>query len=441
MTWSATNGFSCLSCAQATFNGNASANYFISSTLNGCVAKDTVRISVNATPTLSVVSPISVCIGDTIRLSANSNTSVTWNPSTGLSCSNCLRPLAQVLSHQVYHITAGVAGCSATDSVVVNVKPLPTLTVSNDTEVCYGNTIYLFASSSGVMSWYLSSGIVCNNCPQVGFMDSVNTTFYVTAVGANTCITHDSVVIKVDRKIPFPKLKDSTICVGAIVHIILSNAQQYTWRPLISNCNTCNNVFLSPTKNTTYAIIETNGKCIDSTHFKINLRKVFVNAGNDTLIAQNTTAQLHASGATNYSWQSNTTLSNTAIYNPVANPLNTTTYVVTGNDNFGCKATDTVIVFVSALCGSIVAPNAFSPNDDNKNDVFKLISQDFASIKYFRIYNRWGQQVFETTNINDGWDGKFNNTPQPVDVFVYYVQLDCPTLNNPIIKGNITLVR
>ncbi len=440
MVWNATNGFSCNGCTQTNFSGATTTNYYISSTLNSCVAHDTIRISVQPLPTLTVVSPVSVCQADTIRLSANSNASVSWNPTAGLSCGNCLQPLAQVVSNQVYHITAGITGCAITDSVIINIKPLPTLTVSNDTEVCYGNTISLFANSNGIISWYLLAGIVCNNCSQVGFMDSVNTTFYVKTVGANGCQSHDSVKIKVDRKIPFPRLNDTTICAGATLNIVLNNAPQYTWLPTI-NCGICNPVLLSPTNNTTYTIIETNGKCIDSTHFKINLRKVVVNAGNDTLIAQNTTAQLHASGAANYIWQSNPSLSNIVINNPVASPITTTTYVVTGNDNFGCTATDTVVVFVSALCGSIIAPNAFSPNADGKNDVFKLLTTDFASIKYFRIYNRWGQKVFETTNINEGWDGMFNNQLQPLDVFVYYVQLDCPMQNNPIIKGNITLVR
>jgi gliding motility-associated-like protein len=84
--------------------------------------------------------------------------------------------------------------------------------------------------------------------------------------------------------------------------------------------------------------------------------------------------------------------------------------------------------------------NAFSPGSES-NPVFKVSHLGTASLRSFRIYDRWGVKVFETSNINEGWDGTFNGAPQPLGVYVYTVEAQT-NLGKPFIKqGNVTLLR
>ncbi len=145
----------------------------------------------------------------------------------------------------------------------------------------------------------------------------------------------------------------------------------------------------------------------------------------------------------NYSWQYDETLSDTSIFNPSATPLQTTAYYLTVTDERGCIATDTALVYVRPFeCADpyIYIPNAFTPNNDGKNDVMYVRANGVADF-YFAIYSRWGQKVFETTDLTLGWDGTFEGRKLPPDVFGYVLQVDCVTGSSYLKKGNITLIR
>ena len=85
-------------------------------------------------------------------------------------------------------------------------------------------------------------------------------------------------------------------------------------------------------------------------------------------------------------------------------------------------------------------PNAFTPGVQ-PNPEFKLSHKGVASLKSFRIYNRWGTKVFETTDINEGWDGQFNGQPQPMGVYIYTIEAKTNKGNDFVKQGNVTLIR
>ena len=140
-----------------------------------------------------------------------------------------------------------------------------------------------------------------------------------------------------------------------------------------------------------------------------------------------------------YSWFPTVGLSNPGISNPVANPSVNTLYYVTGTTEAGCTAKDSIYVLVNDESVLDMA-NAFSPGSE-PNPIFKVSHLGTATLKSFQIFNRWGAKVFETTDINKGWDGQFNNTPQPMGVYVYRVEA-ISTKGKTIMKqGNVTLLR
>ena len=128
--------------------------------------------------------------------------------------------------------------------------------------------------------------------------------------------------------------------------------------------------------------------------------------------------------------------------------------VLTVTDAFGCKASSTVH-FTTETCCQISLPSAFTPNGDGKNDIYRPVFPDqgrtitgsatdtlysFHRFNSFRIQNRWGQTVFETTNNYEGWDGKFHGIPQDMDVYYYMLIFDCN--NKKVVQtGDVTLIR
>jgi gliding motility-associated-like protein len=122
------------------------------------------------------------------------------------------------------------------------------------------------------------------------------------------------------------------------------------------------------------------------------------------------------------------------------------TYSVTGTNQYGCTKSD--VLNIDLVCNSDVMyiPNTFSPNGDGMNEIFYVRGKGISFIKSFRLFNRWGQEVFhrEHINIDDiaaGWNGNFNGKPQPPGVYIYFIEAYCDTNEFFQLKGNVTLLR
>jgi gliding motility-associated-like protein len=171
--------------------------------------------------------------------------------------------------------------------------------------------------------------------------------------------------------------------------------------------------------------------------------KVF--AGNDTSIYINQPLPLNAidvnnSGFTKYSWSPPSGLSDPFIQNPVAITNKNITYTVVASTPNGCEGTDAITITAFAVA-DIFVPNAFTPNGDGRNDVFKAIPIGIREFKYFAVYNRWGQRVFFTTNPSTGWSGTINGAPLQTGGYVWTAA--GITFKGDLIerKGTVVLVR
>jgi gliding motility-associated-like protein len=150
-------------------------------------------------------------------------------------------------------------------------------------------------------------------------------------------------------------------------------------------------------------------------------------------------------GATQYSWYSpdkSRLISN-------SNPLDFSIYkspvnvIVKGIDINGCINYDSVTLYYINCCGSIYVPNAFSPNEDGRNDRFKPILNKLKLEKYeMEIFNRYGQLLYQTSDIQKGWDGTFKNTKCDIGTYYYIIRTKCFENNEKeILTGDITLLR
>ena len=127
-------------------------------------------------------------------------------------------------------------------------------------------------------------------------------------------------------------------------------------------------------------------------------------------------------------------------------PKETTQYTVEVRNAGGCKSTDQLTVFVLCDGANVFIPNTFSPNGSGTNDIFYPRGSGLFKIKLLRIFNRWGEVVFEKVNFspndpNAGWDGTFKGQKLTSDVYVYTAELLCENNTSLIVNGNIALLR
>jgi gliding motility-associated-like protein len=199
-----------------------------------------------------------------------------------------------------------------------------------------------------------------------------------------------------------------------------------------------------PISSTTYTVYGVNTKgCQDSatTHVVVYPNGM-IDAGENQTIYPGETAQLHADGNCSYfAWFPPNGLSAVDIKNPISNPSVTTRYFVSGVTENGCETIDSVDVIVSPE-SLVDIPNAFSPGSGTStNDELKIIVKGIVKLNSYKIYNRWGQEIFSTTDINKGWDGRFKGVPQPLGIYVYLVDAITSTGKRFYKQGNVTLIR
>ncbi len=152
--------------------------------------------------------------------------------------------------------------------------------------------------------------------------------------------------------------------------------------------------------------------------------------------------QLSASGAVYYTWKpDNGTLDNNNINNPVASPVDpSTVYTVYGMNLYGCVDSANITITLDNTMFEGM-PTGFTPNGDNLNDIFKITKLKFPKLVDFRIFNRWGQEVFQTANPEVGWDGTYHGTPQDIGVYNWIITLGYVNGENKTFKGTVTLIR
>ena len=279
-------------------------------------------------------------------------------------------------------VVTDVAGCSDTTNAIT-ILPIPPASLSisaNSTAECTGDTLVFTASAE-------------NAGPTPAFQWQVN--------GKNTGANSDTLIIA--------SLQDNDV-----VNCILTS-----YSPCYVSISSQNSIPMTIYPRPVVTFIP------------------------DTIVIKGGTASLLSpivDGATGtFWWTPSTGLNNPDILSPVADPVGTTTYQLTVTTNNGCQASgkETVVVYYP-----LAMPNAFTPNGDGKNDVFRLPPSLSIEIKRFAVYDRGGMRVFETTNSGVGWDGTFDGHPQPPGTYVWEIQYeDAVTRKSIRASGSVILIR
>lgn len=421
----------------------------------GCEGEDTMTVQVLPSDIILHNGDTTVCQGATIPINVTGHPlfSYVWTPSTYLNNPFIEDPTSVPDSVVNYTVTATFPGCfPMTKSFNIDVQPVPTLYAGPDREICKWDTVQMHATVSP--SWYQNYSytwspnvdLINGNSSDPTFVGLNSTNFDVIVSTPIGCADSDQVSIVV-HPTNFTTVSPltATICPRGSVQLLAAGAISYNWTPdLFLNDNTIPNPIASPEAPMEYILYSVSQEgCTDTDKVRIDIASDgVIDAGEDVTLYPGESYNLNATGnCVNFTWTPNYHLSATNIKNPVANPPVTTQYVVTGTTEYGCATSDTITIRISDE-SILDLPNVFSPGSGTSvNDELKIIKRGIFTLNFFRVYNRWGELVFETTDIEKGWNGRYQGKPQPMGAYVYVLDAKSSTGKRITKQGNVTLIR
>lgn len=426
--------------------------YWLQVTQGGCSARDSIVVNIRYDTLHLYNRDTAICAGQVVQVFAGANPGATvqWLPTAGISASTTLNTLITPDTSAMYHVYVYLPGCPAlTDSFFLDLQPNPIVYAGGNRTVCDHDTLHLSAAVSPqwygdyIYSWSPALSLDITTAATAVFTPGANGKYVVTVTTANGCIGRDSATITVLPGDFIAPMADQAICPGDSALLRASGAIGYQWYPSYdAGTPIAADTWVYPISTQIFTVIGANANgCTDSQTVKVTVWPAGVIYMPDSVtIYPGETYQLDAAGnCSAFNWFPQTDLNNPYISNPVATPAGETRYTVTGVTEHGCKAYDSISIYL--LNGGIVeVPNAFAPGSSANSKLFAY-QQGMASLNYFRIFNRWGNLIFETKDFSEGWDGTYKGTPQMFDVYVY--DLQAVSLDGNIVKkhGNITLIR
>jgi gliding motility-associated-like protein len=329
------------------------------------------------------------------------------------------------------------------DTFLVQVMPSPALALGPDSTLCDSIVLTLDAGAGfRAYEWQDGSASQTYNVTMEPGLYYVRATDY--------CNNAFSDSIEVNYRYPndfsvYPR--DTAYCESTQVAFQASGGDTYQWIPdTYLNDPDISNPIGIPTASVAYNVLISDTVCNRYRQLDVRITidpipDIEVSRSNDVNCSIGT-AQLIAAGGSRYEWSPASSLNNATVANPVARPHETTTYVVKAYNSIGCFSEDSVkVLFNKTGSAEIYFPNAFSPNGDGKNDVFRVISTGANTLTVFSVYNRWGELIFTTNDISRGWDGTFKGILQEPGAYYWFVKAWNQCDGDLFKKGSVILVK
>ncbi len=419
---------------------------------NYCYTKfDSILLNVNVPADLGLPALDSICIGDLYRFNANSSFK-TYNwllADATISSRTIFNPTASPKLTQKYVLQAKDRyDCEMKDSMLLEVNLPPTLSLLGiPNYICQGDSALIISKSDqqSKITWRDKSTLSSDTGKRVYAFPRDTTRYFLTATTIKNCSTTTSFIVNVQKPIvPWAK-RPVQVCKGKPIDLKAEGGLYYRWTPN----NNINDTLSSkpqvfPDQTSTYKVYISNDCFIDSLLVDVYVDSLpNVNAGKDTTIYRGQEIALFAeSKGELYNWKPKALV----IDNPFSStihvaPMDTTLFTVEVTNGRGCIGFDSVWVNVYGK-NVLLVPTGFSPNGDGVNDVFKIVKYlNIRELRYFEVYNRWGEKVFSTQNINAGWDGIYKGAQAPASVYVW--KIEAVNFDNEKItqSGNVTLLR
>lgn len=420
----------------------------------GCAGDDTITIKVLPNDITLHNSDTSICKGAQVQINVTGDPlfSYNWTPPTWLNNANIEDPISLPDTTVTYTVTATFPGCiPMIKSFTIDVQPNPVVDLGADRELCNWDTLQLNPLVTPVYpnyiyTWSPAVGLTSSNTLNTVFNGHSNGTYQLLVSTPVGCKDSDMVAITV-HSVEFAMItpSESTLCPKGSVQYQSSGGISYFWSPsTFLNDSLIGNPVATPISDIDYTVYSQSiFGCTDTDIVRIQMvSDAVLDAGDDQTLYPGESAQLNATGNCSFfTWTPAAFLSNNLISNPIANPPVTTQYFVAATTEYGCSAIDSVTIRISPE-SILDLPNAFSPGAGTSiNDELRIIVRGMATLNFFRVYNRWGELVFSTSDIDKGWNGQYKGKPQPLGVYVYVLDAATSTGKKIFKQGNITLIR
>lgn len=360
-----------------------------------CNSTDSIDITVNPIPTPNIGPDIAICQGtDTLLDATTLGASYLWQDGT----TNTATFTAQ--NAGLYFVDVTVNGCTASDSLNVTVNPVFNQTAN--TSICAGDSAFIASA------WQTTAGVYTDNFNTTSGCDSI----IVTTLNVINSQTTNDVIEVCANELPVDVFGVPTTTPGNYADTISSTLGCDS---IISNIELIVNPLPSVSLGSDTNIDAGNVVVLTINNANINDTYTWINSLGESFSGESITTS----------------------------PSETATYILTAVNQFNCESTDSLMIIVNPLEEVLIQlPTAFSPNGDGINDVFRIANfEDFDSY-ILRVYNRWGELIFDNQGYNVSWDGSFQGVKQNIGAYAFFIEA------NPIsgaatmkVSGNVTLIR
>ncbi len=456
--------------------------YYVTQTLLGCVSDRAMQIvTVIAKPSAPVVSDTSYCQYSTAAQLTAGGVNLKWyTVSAGGSAltTGAPTPSTATVGTTTWYVSQTVNGCESDRSAIsVTILYLPSFTISESRNfVCQYDTLSFNYNGPGltgpVFHWIMPNGAsyVTGDSTTPGVVVKFDSLYFQTiilSVGSYSgrCTTTDTLKIHVVPEPTADAYIKENICENDTITLALSsrssNADNFTWdfdggTVITASSSTGGPYKVSWTtpgiKIVKYRSVTVEGCLGKEVHDTVKVHAIpdatIITTAINGIICLEDSVSLSGRDddqSHTYRWTPEHFFNNNNRHK-IWGKIETVGYVtLTVTDAFGCKASDSVF-FNPESCCKVAFPTAFTPNGDGKNDVFRPIFDGYHRFHNFRIVNRWGQTVFESTNSRCEWDGTFGGVPQDMGVYYFFIKYDCDDNGKTgskerIEKGEVTLIR
>jgi gliding motility-associated-like protein len=387
-----------------------------------------------------------------------------WDFGNGILDSTNFEPTVTYTSPGQYEVVLIISDpdCPAADTANFMITVLPQEIVDLNDTISLCNIIPLTfdpitASSATSFVWSSNSAfsdtLNSNTSIDTLMLQIPQTGYYYLSVSNGFCSTEDSVLVNF-VSLDIEMLAEDSICFGengtaSVLNLQPSVNLSYTWSPssiIVSNQGST--VEISPGFSQYIYVSASGNGCLIEDSIFINVSTIdpttVIASASDYIVAPGTVVTLFGdpSGMSSYMWTPSE-----LVVSPISQQTDATInediiFTLTVSDGI-CSRQDTVEIKVyEIICEDpyVFIPNAFSPNGDNENDVL-YVRGIWIEKMIFRIFDRWGELVFESTDVAYGWDGSFRGKMLDPDVYDFYLDVTCIGGLKSITKGNVTLMK
>jgi gliding motility-associated-like protein len=394
------------------------------------IYSDTVLVTTKTPDELSAGPDTFKCNSDSVTITATTGfTKYSWSAGTSTLPFTNSKITVSPDSTTMYYVTAEKnPGCTSIDSIKISVFKTPAINLGKDTIICKGDSIIL-ATGPGFTKWEWSNGFATSeiSIKEKGI-------YSVKAYDNSGCFSTDTFNLLKVNALPVVSLnKKSYLCAGTSKVLDAGKGfSNYLW----NNGDVTSSIEIKSIGKYWVTVTDANTcKTSDTAEIKTIFPLPTGFTPKDTAICSYETIELKSSRSfIKYLWSTGEFKSSITIKSPGNYSLQVT-------DENGCEAKESIKVLSKECAEIVLFPNAFTPNNDYLNDIFKPTVYGGVTNYELRIYNRFGTIIFKSTNPEKGWDGLIKGELQPIGTYVWICKYELNNKPSQTQKGIISLIR